>query len=485
MEVKLKEGVLWSDGVEVTAHDVAFTVNTALKFKLSELTGVWAHDVDPNFVLRAEAKDDRTVKFYFNVKPGLALWDFGLSQALTVAKHYWEPVVAVALKAASLEEQQATLFGHVPSDEPTAGALMFSKWERGRSVELKSNPNYYWAGSTVKEYPNGAYVEEKPRVFRFQDYGEPEGEPSVTLTRGPHVDEVVFTIYAQQKVAVVDLRSANTDYILMPQGISPKLRKFLEGGNITTFENAANQIRWLGFNITRPPMDSKEFRQAVATLIDKEFITNVIFIQLEGLVLPMYTVVPEGNKFWWNPDVPEFGKERTREQRINEVVDLLSGAGFKWDKEPKWDKGKVVPGEGLKMPDGKPVLEMELLPPSEEFAFMRAAAPWIEKWLTEAGIPVKTNLTDPAGLFGRFPARDFDMYILGAELDPTPTYLVDLFHSTRGGFNLGGYASPIFDSAADAFQAETDLNEAQKKAFELQAFVAEEAPIVPLFNIPI
>ena len=482
-EVPLKEAVLWSDGTEITAHDVAFTVNTALEL---QLPGAWAADVDPNFVDRAEALDDHTVKFYFKQQPGLARWEFGVSQALVAARHYWEPVVDEARQAGSIEEQRSVLLGHAPVNEPTAGEMTFFQREPGEFIEMRRNLNYYWAGSTVEEYANGAYVEEKPGVFQFQDYGTPEGQPIVTLTRGPHVDAVVFKVYDEQRAAIIDLRSDLIDYILLPQGISTTLRRFLDSESIATIENAANQIRFLGFNLRRPPMDSKEFRQAVATLIDKEFITNVIFIQLEGLALPMYTVVPEGNKFWSNPDVPRLGRERTREQRINEVVDLLKGAGFSWDKEPEWDEAQraVVPGEGLKMPGGQPVPELELLPPGEEFPFMRTAAERIETWLKEAGIPVKANLTDPSGIFARIPTADFDMYILGADLDPTPSYLVDLFHS-RGGFNIGGYVNPVFDQIAVQFLTETDLNEAQRQAFELQAFIADELPIVPLFNIPI
>ena len=354
----------------------------------------------------------------------------------------------------------------------------------GDLVEMKKNPSYYWSGSTVKEYSNGAYVEEKPGVFRFQDYGEPEGEPVLTLTRGPHMDLVIFKVYDEQKAAVTDLRSHLIDYTLNPQGISPQLRKFLEGGDIRTFENAANQVRFLGFNLRRPPMDSKEFRQAVTTLIDKQFITSVA---LQKIALPMYTLVPEGNKFWSNPDVPLIGRELTREQRINRAVALLKRAGFSWDKEPKWDQVKrgVEPGERLKMPDGQPVPEMELLPPGEGFDFMRTAAGLIGEWLNEAGIPVKTSLADPKGILQKvFREKDFDMYILGSQLDPYPGYLESFFHS-EGGFNLGGYENPDYDRIANLFLAETDVNKAQKNAFELQASIADELPMVALFNVPI
>ena len=235
-QVELKEGVQWSDGVEITAHDVAFTVNTALELGLP---GDWATLVDPAFVQGAEVVDDYTVKFYFRAQPGLAHWEYGLSQTSIVAKHYWNPVIAQARKASTRDAQHKTLFSHIPVEEPTGGEMLFSKREPGVSVEMIRNPNYYWAGSTVREYPNGAYVEEKSGAFRFQDYGEPEGEPSLTVTRGPSVDSVVFRVYEDQKAAVTGLRSDQIDYILAPQGIDPSLRKHLQGRNISTSANAA------------------------------------------------------------------------------------------------------------------------------------------------------------------------------------------------------------------------------------------------------
>ena len=484
-QVELKEGVQWSDGVEITAHDVAFTVNTALELGLP---GDWAVLVDPASVEGAEAVDDYTVKFYFKAQPGLAHWEYGLSQTSIVAKHYWNPVVAEARTAGTIDEQRKALFSHIPVEEPTAGEMLFSKREPGVFVEMIRNPNYYWAGSTVKEYPNGAYVEEKPGAFRFQDYGEPEGEPSLTVTRGPGVDSVVFRVYEDQKAAVIGLRSDRIDYILAPQGIAPGLRKHLQGRNITTSENAANELHFLGFNLRRPPMDSKEFRQAVAVLIDKQFLTNVV---LQRSALPTYSLVPEGNEFWWNPDVPTIGRELTRDQRIQLAMALLKKAGFTWDVQPRWNKDKlaVEPGAGLKMPDGQPVPEMELLALDADHDPVGALATiWIEGWLKEAGIPVRADLTSPGEIDRAHLEQDFHMSVLALKLSPYPRHLVDLFHSDEavaGGQNLSGYQNSEFDKLAEAFLEETDLGRAQERAFELQKFIAEESSLVVLFSTPI
>jgi ABC-type transport system substrate-binding protein len=480
LEVKLKKGVRWSDGVEITAQDVAFTLQTA---KDLQLPGGWAARVNPNVLDRVEAKDSQTLKYFFKISPGLGNWQFGLSQSVVLAKHFWEPIVAQARQAGPLEAQQRALFQHVPVNEPTAGEMLLSR--RGAGViELTRNPNYFWAGSTVKEYANGAYVEEKTGDFKFQAYGDPQGTPAVTLTRGPYVDKVVYKVYDQQLPAIVDLRSDVIDYILSPQGIDPALRKHLTGRDIATIENPASQVRFLDFNLQRPPLDSKEFRQAVATLIDREFIANIV---LQKLAIPVYTFVPKENRFWQNPNVPTVGRELTREQRIKGAVTLLKGAGFSWDQEPRFDQATgVVPGIGLKLPSGEHVAEIKLLAPAASFDPLRAsAALWIERWLKEAGIPVATELGVSSEILRRvFVQKDFQMVLLQSSLANYPAYLVSLFHS-QGPNNAGGYSNPEYNAIAEQFFVETDLAGAQDKARQLQRLIATDLPVLPLFNVPL
>ena len=64
--------------------------------------------------------------------------------------------------------------------------------------------------------------------------------------------------------------------------------------DLQVVENLDNGVFYLGFNTRKPPMDNKAFRQAVATVIDKEFVTRTI---LQDTAIPMYAMVPEGNAF--------------------------------------------------------------------------------------------------------------------------------------------------------------------------------------------
>jgi ABC-type transport system substrate-binding protein len=88
--VKLKDGLVWSDGSPVTADDVAFTANTVLKFKLGLN---WQSGYNPDYLVKVEAVDPLTVKFYYNTIPGLSLWQYGALQSPFVNKAYWEPKI--------------------------------------------------------------------------------------------------------------------------------------------------------------------------------------------------------------------------------------------------------------------------------------------------------------------------------------------------------------------------------------------------------
>ncbi|MBI4297406.1 MAG: ABC transporter substrate-binding protein [Chloroflexi bacterium] len=484
--VKLKPAK-WSDGQPIIADDVAFTINTALEF---QLPGNWADKVDPEFIAKVETVGDQTVKFFFKKQPGLAKWQYGVSGQQFVAKHFWEPLVNEARKAATVEDQQKALFAIVPQNEPAAAEMVFVKWEQGAFVEVEKNPEYFFAGSTVTQYKSGAYSEEKPGVFKEVAYGQEGGEVSLNFTRGPYASSVIFSVYPTYDGAFLALQKGEIDYITTPLGMARGFQQQLAGkSDIRVLVNAPNGIRYLGFNTRRPPMDIAAFRQAVAILIDKEFVTQTI---LQGVANSAYTMVPPGNGAWYNPDVPQLGKGLTREQRVNEVVKLLKGAGFTWATDPAWNATAraVTPGQGLKMPNGKPVPELEILAPSAGYDPLRATyAVWIEQWLREMGIPVRANLTGFNVIVPRvFEEQNFDMWILGWGLTVFPTYLENFFHSKHsvlGDNNAGGYSNPEFDKLAEDLIAETDIDKAKEIAFKMQEFLAEDSPYVVLFTTQI
>ena len=486
-EVVFKKGIKWSDGNDVTADDFVFTAHTVRDL---ELSGNWSSTVDPQFFDHAEALGPYKLKIYFKKKPGLARWQFGLAFMSILSKSYWEPVVEEAKKQGDIIQQQRALYAHVPENEPSAGGFLFKKWERGAFVEKVKNPDHYFAGSTVVEYANGAYAESKPGFYEFSAYGDPTGDKTLEYTVGPFTDSSIYSIFGNQETAVLALKKGDIDFMLNPLGLQRGLQEQLKGqAGLATIENSNNGFRYLGFNFRKPPMDIKAFRQAVATLIDKEFLTSTV---LQGVAIPMYTTVPEGNGFWYNPDVSLIGKGLSRSERTAAAVKLLKDAGFTWEKEPKVsENGTVeVEGEGLKMPNGQPMPKLEILSPSPGYDPLRSTfAIWIERWLLDMGIPAKAKLTDFNVIVEKI--RDpegFDIWILGWGLSNFPDYLEAFFHSRHSvgdGLNRGGYSNPEFDKLADELLAETDLDAAREQVFKMQEFLADDLPYVVLFTTPV
>ena len=343
----------------------------------------------------------------------------------------------------------------------------------------------------VTQYTSGAYAESKPGAYEFEAYGAPGGDKALEYTVGPFADSAIYSIYGSQDATVLALKKGDIDFMLNPLGLSRGLQEQLEGEEgLTVIENASDGMRYLGFNFRKQPMQEKAFRQAVATLIDKEFITSTV---LQGVALPMYTTVPEGNQAWYNPDVPLIGKGLSRGERIEQAVQMLKDAGFTWETEPRVSEdGRFVEqvGEGLRMPNGEPMPRMDILAPSPGYDPLRSTfAIWIERWLNEVGIPVRADLTGFNLIVDKvFTNQQFDMWILGWGLSLYPDYLEAFFHSRHSGLeghNAGGYNNPEFDRLADELLAETDVEAARQKVFEMQAFLAEDLPYVPLFDTPL
>ena len=123
------EGVKWSDGEELNAHDAVFTAQTVLDMQLGSN---WASAVDSAFLERVEALDTHRLKVFFKTSddegnpltPGLSVWQFGLGFMPILPEHYWAPVVEEAKKAGEINQQHEALFAHVPDGESTVGGFI-------------------------------------------------------------------------------------------------------------------------------------------------------------------------------------------------------------------------------------------------------------------------------------------------------------------------------------------------------------------------
>jgi peptide/nickel transport system substrate-binding protein len=516
-DVALKPGVTWSDGTPFTAEDVAFTANTAMQL---QIPGNWSSNYDPAFLERVEAIDPQTVRFYYKEDPGLAIHEYGTLQGSIAPMHYWQPVVDEAVQALDgatapgegasedeiaayeekLEAARQVLLNFTPdSSQPTVGGFTLGRWEKGAFVENLPNPAYYAQGATITVYADGSYKEVQQGEAAYEEIvGELNSPAVLEYTEGPLTAGTIFNLYTDQNAALLALQNGEIDFLLNPSGLQKGLRAQVEGQEgISVIDNPSNGFRFLGFNFQRAPMNDKAFRQAVAVLIDKEYIANTL---LQGVAFPMYSFIPEGNSYWYSDAITKFGLKddgtpMSRAERVDEAVRILEAAGYSWEggQKPAWDQTTtgVTPGGRLIMPDGTPVPDLTLIGPNAGYDPLRATfAIHVEQWLNEVGVPLRAELIGFNVVQERTNAevKDWDMFILGWGLTPFPDHIYRFFSEAQavpGGQNDGYYINPEFEAVASPITTCKSFEECKAIADETQQFLSEELPYVVLFTTTI
>jgi ABC-type transport system substrate-binding protein len=496
VEVPMREDIVWSDGTPLTAADVAFTANTILDMGL--ISGNFQTWADPNFLDSVEAVGDYTVKYVYHTKPGLARHEMGVLQSPILSEAFWGPHVEAAMEVinalgdspseedllAAQAEAQDLLFNVDPTGEPYGAQFMQVKWEKGAFVELEANPDYYWSGTEVTQWGNGAYSDSNGH-----EAGTPAGDPEVTYVVGPYAESVVYSYYGSQDAAILALKNGEVDFVINPLGLQRGLADQIRSdASLTVLENGVNGFRYLSFNNRRRPMNDCSFRQAVAVLIDKEFVTQTI---LQGQAFPLYSFVPEANKTWYSDEAPKIGEGLSREERTNLAVAILEQAGYTWegDQKPYWDPDnrQVVAAGHLIMPDGTPGPELHMYAPSPGYDPLRSTfAIWIETWMNEFGIPFTAHLAGFNVIVPIiFTEQAFDMYILGWSLDIFPSFLRDFFSEEQAvldGNNAGGYVNAEFEELSSELLVCETVDECKAIADQIQIMLATEMPYVLLFD---
>jgi peptide/nickel transport system substrate-binding protein len=522
--VPMTKEARWSDGQPITANDYVFTFNACVDLKLTQN---WAQSCHPNGLkAHVEAPDDHTVKITFlNQKPSLGNWQAGLAMFPILPQHFWKDTVAQALgfvegvkepdvehpadcaaEGLSVELKSAcdrwapvdeayknarrTLYEADAAGAPSGGAYITDKLEPGAFAQRTASNQWLLEGARIQEYDDGTWMMTLPNGTSFELYGKAKGNKTLDFQEGPYAPNVIFSLYGSQDAAFLALADGEVDYVLNPLGLSQGLREQAQKGEgINVYTNPDYGMYYLAFNMRKYPMSAYEFRQAVDIVLDKEFVVDNI---LGGAVYPMYSTMPPGNKFWYDPNVPTPYANWTREQRIHEAVKVLKEAGWTWEKEPAWNAAaqSVDPGVGLKMPDGKPMPALSILGPGPAYDPLRAAFnQWASEWMRDLGMPVKSELTGFNNILGPvFVDATFDMYILGWSLGNVafPDYYEAFWASwndtaVSGNNNTPGFNNPDYDALVKQFMSTADLEEARDLVFKMQLLLADQRPYICLF----
>ncbi len=434
----------WSDGTELTSEDVAFTGNLITEFKVPRRYAYW------KFIEKIETPDSRTVKFYLK-EPMAVFLDRTLSTPI-VQKKEWVKVVE---EARGKEKPLTSLLKHRVEKPVGSGPFAIKEWREGAYLFLEKNKFFFGMGKKIQ----GRKL-------------------------GPFIDGIIFKFYGTSDAAVLALKKGSIDMFWW--GIeSGYLEDLKKDKDIQLFINERSALYYMGFNVRKPPFNDLNLRQAIATLVDKDFIISRI---LQGQGIKMNSVVPSGNQFWYCPDLPTYGDGLTRQERVTKAYDILRKAGYTWKVPPVDSSGKVGKGEEIRLPDGRPMEKFMILTPPADYDPARAMSGMIiQEWLREMGIPAGAKPMAFGALNEQVSVRqEFDAFILGyGRLSLDPDFLRSFFHSSqdkiRGG-NKSGYKNPDFDRIADESAKTMDQEKRQKLIWDMQKILTRDMPYLPLYN---
>jgi ABC-type transport system substrate-binding protein len=384
LTVDLKKGVKWSDGTEVTADDVVFSMYEGPTIfgggdfakGVTTLGGAWTVLLDPNVLVKVEKTGSHQVKMFFKEANLRIQW--AILFADIFQKAYWEPKFKATagdrakLEALEVNDEPACGWGAMPEALKAPG----QGWQRGAFATNVAQPNYFWKGVKVDERDkDGNYTEEKPGVYTYkQPVPAAPGPELARYETGPFIDRAVYRIFADTSSAVAALIKGEIDMLLNPLGADPGIRaQYRAEPKIKTQDNKSHGMFYQSFNLRRKPFGSgplqqdpnfrdddiigSRFRQAWNCLIDRDFTTQTLF---QKVAFSLSTVVSPANSFWFNDKLrapcDEFSeqtdKTAARAKKVDAAVKILKSVGFTWVNPPTANPatGAVTAGEGIVLP---------------------------------------------------------------------------------------------------------------------------------------
>lgn len=220
----LRPDVTFHDGEPLTADDVVWTFEKIMNDDSSPVHSYLSE------VEQVEKVSDTQVRFHLTTP--FAPFDRQVSLISVLPQHAYE-------------ELGPDEFAKNPIG---SGAFEFVSWQRDVELVIAANPDY-WGGK-------------------------------------PAIDEVVFKPVPSANSREAGLISEELDIVpLLPPSSVERLSS--EPG-ITVDTVGSNRVLYLGFNVTKPPVDDRLLRQAIDHAIDRETITEHL---LNGLGEPIGQMV--------------------------------------------------------------------------------------------------------------------------------------------------------------------------------------------------
>jgi peptide/nickel transport system substrate-binding protein len=411
----LREGLLWSDGEPLTAEDVAWNINTARDQEWDNMISTVAN-------LTATAIDERTVEITSAVPdPKLPTLDVYL-----VPQHIWEPIAT---------DYDATT-QYDASDFVGSGPFVVTEFNKGQSVVMEANPNFYgWEGNE------------------------------------PPIDRIVYQLFENPDAMVAAIQQNQLDAV---HGFPASSADALEADpNIVVVAGQQGGFDEIAINggeaegQPHPALLDVNVRRAISHAIDKQAGIEDLWFNLAE---PLEVMSPSADPKWL-PEIPEEDRLTYDSALANQILD---------------DGGYIdTDNDGVReMPDGtNPIVIRHAVNTDGDLA--AAIGDLMVGWMAEIGIGVELEAYDQDALFGVIVDGTYDTFYWGwvpfVDPDPMLSYFTE---GELGNYNDANWFDPRFDELY--VEQNQELDEARRIEIvqEMLTILHEAAVYIPMWLSP-
>lgn len=222
LTVELRPGVVWDDGVPVTADDVVWTWRLQTDERLA-----WEYAGLKSSIGSIEALDAGRLRVRFTNDSTSRLAD--LNQGQIVPRHRWRELPIESWRDSG---------GWFRDNLVVNGPFRLAEWRPDQQIVLERNPRYWRPGR-------------------------------------PRLDRVVFRIVPDPNSRLNQLLDGAADFVPhLPAAAVPRVEADPDLRLATTSSHQFTYIHW---NLERPPLDETAARQALILAIDRQRIVDTLW----------------------------------------------------------------------------------------------------------------------------------------------------------------------------------------------------------------
>jgi peptide/nickel transport system substrate-binding protein len=435
IEVTLRKGLRFSDGVPLTVEDVLFSFAVYLDEKVASPHRDLLHTMQVkrvnDFVLRFEFQQPHA--------PAERVFD----SLFILPRHKLE----VAYRSGQLRSAWGVA---AFKDIVGTGPFKPVQYKGGDRAVFERNP-YYW-----KRDGSGKAL--------------------------PLLDQLTMRFLADQDAEALQFQSGSLDllsrvpaktFAALEKNLKPKGYQFLDAG-------PGLEYHFLFFNLNQGPkvpqqvkarqqwFQKEEFRRAISLAVDRDAVRQLVYA---GRAASIFQPVSPGNKLWFEPSLP-----RPR-RSVDQAKALLRNAGFRWNSTGQLVSQQNQPVEftvALNAANGQ----------------HRSIATLLERDLSQIGISMKTVALEFRSLVDRIlNQQDYDaaiMALVSGDADPGPEMSVWLADGKSHFWNLNATTVEGTEKQIDTLmrQQMTTVNPSERKALykQVQTLAQQSMPLICLVS---